>query len=92
VKNVGKFILTIAVIFGIKFYNKASAQTEGKDHLFALCEKDQYCLDVVEGSYDYCFEKNYSLGGRRNGGSLDQNKFLQCLNNEAETQIFTIIK
>ena len=89
-KRIGLGVVSIIVVVGFKFWNKAESHDSIKDQLIELCSGDSDCVLAVEQNFDRCFEHNYSIGGRRRSGSLNENSFLNCFNTIAGKQYFFI--
>ena len=89
-KKFGTFVLVAAIILGIRVYKQISTHTEVKEKIISLCEGDIVCQHVVEKNFEECFDKNYSKGGRRRSGSLNQENFLRCINTKTKEPLFSI--
>ena len=83
-------LLAVAVIFGMKFWNKQSTYKETKAKLVALCEGDATCASSVDRDFDACFESAYSMGGKRQGGKLGADSLVQCLNSKSGEKYFAV--
>ena len=87
-KKVGGIALIIFVVMSIKLWNKSEEKEEFREHLLNLCHQDSDCIEVIGAYYETCFDKTYSLGGRRRSGSLNSEKFIACLNEESGSEFF----
>jgi hypothetical protein len=83
-------ILIIAVVVGLKFYNRSSSHDEAKARLLEVCEGDAGCIKAVEQHYERCFEASYKMGGRRQSSKFDLNKLVGCLNDASGETYFEV--
>lgn len=91
-ENLVKFggaLLILAVFFGLKFYNKMSAENDVKDQLVSLCAETPDCMKAVDTYYKSCFEKSYSIGGRRRSGGIKADKLVDCINQSSGVNYFS---
>jgi hypothetical protein len=82
-------VLAVALVIGMKFFNKSSDSSEVKAHLVKLCEGDSACVKAVETHFDGCFESSYKMGGRRTAARLEADQLVQCLNRKAGEPYFS---
>ena len=85
-------LLGVALIFGLKFFNKSSDSKAVKARLVALCESDARCVQSVDAHFESCFESAYKLGGRRKASHLETNQLVECLNSRAGQSYFASAK
>jgi hypothetical protein len=85
-------LLGVALIFGLKFFNKSSDSKAVKARLIELCELDKRCVQSVEAHFESCFESAYKLGGRRKSSHLEADQMVQCLNRRAGQSYFASAK
>jgi hypothetical protein len=85
-------LLGVALLFGMKFFNKSSDSKAVKARLVALCESDTRCVQSVEAHFESCFESAYKLGGRRKSSKLETGELVQCLNGRAGESYFASAK
>ena len=83
-------LVGVALVLGIKLYNKSSAATEVKAHLVQLCQGDSACLASVDQHFDFCFERAYKMGGRHQASSLEPSELVQCLNGRSRKSYFAV--
>ena len=88
-RKLGGIVLVVAVIIGMKMYNKQSTSKEVKAELVKLCEGDQKCVAAVETHFEGCFDSSYSIGGRRRSGKLDSDQLVACVNQRAGVEYFS---
>lgn len=82
-RQFGGILIAIGVVVGLKFYNKSSDHDDIRAQLVVLCESDKDCTAAVDQHFDSCFDDNYSLGGKRRSGGLNQEAFLSCFNTKS---------
>jgi hypothetical protein len=85
-------LLGVALLFGVKFFNKSSDSRAVKARLLELCESDTRCVQSVEAHFDACFESSYKLGGRRKASHLEAGQMVQCLNSRSGQSYFASAK
>ena len=85
-------VLGIAIIVGLKFYNKSSDGKAVKAQLLEVCEGDAKCVQSVQAHFDACFESAYKMGGRRRASHLEAEQLVQCLNTRAGQPYFASAK
>ena len=85
-------LLGIAILLGVKFFNKSSDSKAVKAHLVSMCEGEAKCVQSVEAHFDTCFDANYRLGGRRQASHLETKELVQCLNSRAGHSYFASAK
>jgi hypothetical protein len=85
-------ILGVAILFGVKFFNKSSDGKAVKAQLVALCEGDAKCTQSVEAHFDACFDSAYKLGGRRRSSHVESGQLVECLNSRAGRPYFASAK
>lgn len=81
-------LLGVAILFGVKFFNKSSDSKAVKAHVVSLCDGEKKCVQSVEAHFQACFDATYKLGGRRNASHLDTGELAQCLNSRAGQSYF----
>jgi hypothetical protein len=81
-------LLVVAVVLGMKFYNKSSANKEVKAHLMTVCESDAGCRSAVEAHFEACFDSAYKMGGRRRSSRLESEQLVSCINSRAGKPYF----
>lgn len=91
-KKVGIGLLGVALLFGMRFFNKSSDSKAVKARLVALCESDTRCVQSVDAHFESCFEAAYRLGGRRQSSHLETGALVQCLNSRAGQSYFASAK
>ena len=91
-KRVAGVVVGVALILGLKFYNKNAAAHDVKARLVELCDKDSACVTAVDRNFDACFEEAYKMGGRRSSSRLDSDKLVQCVNSRSGEEYFTSSK
>lgn len=91
-KRVAVGLLGVALLFGMKFFNKSSDSRAVKARLVALCESDARCVQSVEAHFESCFEAAYKLGGRRKSSHLESGELVRCLNSRAGESYFASAK
>jgi hypothetical protein len=91
-KRVGVGLLGIALLFGMKFFNKSSDSKAVRARLVELCEGDTRCVQSVQAHFESCFDAAYKLGGRRQASHLETNELVQCLNSRAGRSYFASAK
>ena len=89
-KRLAGAVIAIAVVLGMKFYNKHSSHEEVKKRLVQLCEGDAPCLQTVEQHFDACFEQSYRMGGRRTSSTLKSEEMVKCLNEKGGVEYFEV--
>jgi hypothetical protein len=85
-------LLGVALLFGVKFFNKSSDSRAIKARLVELCESDKRCVQSVEAHFEACFESSYKLGGRRKASHLEADELVQCLNRRSGQPYFASAK
>jgi hypothetical protein len=85
-------LLGVALLFGLKFFNKSSDGKEVKARLVELCEGDTRCLQSVEAHFETCFDAAYKMGGRRKASHLEAGELVQCMNRESGRSWFAASK
>jgi hypothetical protein len=75
--------LTLAIVFGIRAYNKQSSASEVKTRLLALCEGDSGCASSVESHFDACFDSSYTLTSRNPDAQKIARSLVTCLNQKS---------
>jgi hypothetical protein len=81
-------LLTIAVIFGMRAYNKHSAAAEVKTKLVGLCSGDQACTASVDANFDACFENAYGIASRKEDAQKVAQSLVSCLNQKSGEEYF----
>jgi hypothetical protein len=81
-------LVTIALIFGIRHYNKHSAAKEVKTKLVSLCAGDAECIASVEANFDACFEDAFSIASRREDAQRVAQSLVSCLNKRSGEEYF----
>jgi hypothetical protein len=78
--------LIVAVVLGIKFYNKIQASDQVRQQARALIaqfpeysESKEYYDSAFERLHGKAFDQSYSMGGRRTASKFDENKYLTVL-------------
>jgi hypothetical protein len=85
-------LLGVALLFGLKFFNKSSDSKAVKARLVELCEADTRCLQSVEAHFEACFDSAYKMGGRRKSSHLEAEQLVQCMNARAGRSYFASSK
>jgi hypothetical protein len=85
-------LLGVALLLGVKFFNKSSDSRSVKAHVLELCEGDKRCLQSVQAHFDACFDSSYKMGGRRRASHLETGALVQCLNSRAGQSYFVSSK
>ena len=91
-KRVAGVLIGVALVFGLKFYNKNTAAHEVKARLVELCEQDSSCVAAVDQNFDACFEQAYKMGGRRKSSHLESEQLVQCVNGRSRKAYFSVSK
>ncbi len=73
-------VIGAAIFFGFKFYRKNQYAQEMKATIANLCGDNQDCLEDLDLYFKTCFDRNYSIGGKRRGASFKTNRFVTCFN------------
>ena len=81
-------LLTVAVMFGMRAYNKHSAAADVKTKLVSLCSGDEACIASVETHFDACFENAYAIASRKDDGQRVAQSLVSCLNQKAGEEYF----
>ena len=81
-------LMTIAVIFGMRAYNKHEAASEVKAKLTSLCGGDQPCIASVETNFDGCFESAYGVATSKDDGQKVAQSLVSCLNQKSGEEYF----
>jgi hypothetical protein len=81
-------VLLIGLGVGFKAMGKANAAKDVKAKLMAICADEQDCKGAVNAHFDACFDKHYSMGGRRQSSRLNGEEFTRCMNQKAGTDYF----
>lgn len=89
VRAIGGIAIAVGLVVGWKFYSKVSTAAQVRATLQSVCGEDSQCTSAVEKHFQSCFDANYSLGGRRQAGSLNGDKFTDCLREQAGAPVFT---
>jgi hypothetical protein len=89
-KRLAGALLAVVAVFGMKFYNKASAHDDVKARLVQLCEGDSECQADVDKHYDACFDSSYKMGGRRQSSKLDVDALVKCVNARSGVPYFAV--
>jgi hypothetical protein len=82
-------LLTIALVFGVRVYNKHSAAKEVKTKLTTLCEGDSSCIASVDANFDTCFEDAYSMAEKKSTEQQAAQALVTCLNTRSDEPYFT---
>jgi hypothetical protein len=82
-------LLTIALVFGVRFYNKQSAAKEVKARLTTLCEGDSSCVASVDANFDACFDEAYSMAQKKQNEQQVAQSLVTCLNMRSDEPYFT---
>ena len=77
IKKIASTILTLGVIFGLKFYSKGSTHDELKTAMLQSCGGSKGCIDLLESRFETCFDSSYSMGRRDSG--LHEAEFNRCI-------------
>ena len=85
-------VLGVAILVGLKFYNKSSDGRAVKAKLVELCEGDVKCTQSVQAHFDSCFESAYKMGGRRRASHLEAEQLVECLNSRSGQPYFASAK
>ena len=85
-------LLGVALLFGLKFFNKSSDSKAVKARLVELCEADKRCVQSVEAHFEACFDAAYKLGGKRKASHLEAGEMVQCLNSRSGHSYFASAK
>jgi hypothetical protein len=91
-KRVAGAVIGVALVLGLKFYNKNAAAHDVKARLVELCEQDSACVAAVDRSFDACFEQAYKMGGRRQSSRLESDQLVKCVNDRAGQAYFAVSK
>lgn len=81
-------LMTIAVIFGVRAYNKHAAAAEVKTKLVSLCSGDQACIASVETNFDACFENAYGVASSKDDAQRVAQSLVSCLNQKSGEEYF----
>lgn len=87
-KGVG-VVVAIVLAVGFKFWDKSRQSEEYKTQMVQLCAGDAACITAVGQHFDDCFDSSYSMGGRRQSGSLNAQAMAACVNQRSGQQLFT---
>jgi hypothetical protein len=91
VRRIGGSVFGIALVLGLKFYNKGATHDEVRAQLLDVCGKrDKPCVSAVKKHFDACFADNYDIGTSRNAGHLNEDAFLRCFNERSGTPVFAL--
>lgn len=85
-------LVGVAVLIGMKFYNKSSSHDEVRARLVELCAGDASCGRAVEQHFESCFDASYKLGGRRQSSHLEAEQLVSCINSRSGKEHFTFDK
>lgn len=85
-------LLTLAIVFGIRVYNKQQAASEIRVRLVALCEGESACAHSVETHFDTCFDDAYTLGSRSQDAQKIARTLVTCLNEKSGQGYFVAAK
>jgi hypothetical protein len=91
-KRLAGALVGVALVFGLKFYNKSTTAHDVKARLVELCEQDSACIASVDQSFDSCFEQSYKMGGRRQSAHLESQQLIQCVNGRSGKAYFAVSK
>ena len=91
-KRVAAVLIGVALVLGLKFYNKNAAAHDVKARLVELCEQDSACVAAVDQNFDACFEQAYKMGGRRKSSHLESERLVQCVNGRSGQAYFAVSK
>lgn len=91
-KRVLGAVVSIALILGLKFYNKNAAAHDVKARLVEICEQDSACVTAVDRHLEACFEQAYKMGGRRRSSRLESEQLVQCINTRSGEPYFSVSK
>jgi hypothetical protein len=81
-------LLTLALVFGVRFYNKYSAAKDVKTRLTSLCEGDSACIASVDAHFDECFDHAYSVAEKKQGEQQVAQALVTCLNTRSDEPYF----
>ena len=76
-------LLTVAVMFGMRAYNKHSAAADVKTKLVSLCSGDEACIASVETNFDACLENAYGIASRKDDAQRVAQSLASCLNQKS---------
>jgi hypothetical protein len=91
-KRVAVGVLGVAILFGLKFFNRSSDGKAVKAQLIELCEGDVKCAQSVQAHFDACFDSAYKMGGRRRASHLEAEQLVECLNSRSGQPYFASAK
>jgi hypothetical protein len=81
-------LMTLAVIFGMRAYNKHEAASEVQAKLKGLCNGDQACVTSVETNFDACFENAYGIASGKDDAQKIAQSLVSCLNQKSGEEYF----
>jgi hypothetical protein len=81
-------LMTIAVIFGMRAYNKHEAAAEVKAKLTSLCSGDQERVASVETNFEACFENAYGIANSKDDAQKVAQSLVSCLNQKSGEEYF----
>jgi hypothetical protein len=84
-KAVG-IVITIVILLGLKFHNRSSDQNVILDDMKSLIAKLQisakdtaYLNGILDREHSKAFDAAYTMGGRRRGATLDDDKYIEAI-------------
>jgi hypothetical protein len=85
-RNVVGFVLLIAVVVGVKMWNRGDqsgdVRAEMMPHIQSMPEyaaNAAYLDECFDRAHSHAFSESYSLGGRRRAAKLDYDKYMDVL-------------
>ena len=88
-RRLGIGLATVALLLGLKFYNKSKGSTELRTRLTEICANDTGCRQAVQAHFEACFESAYKMGGRHQSSRLATDQLVKCINDRAGKEYFT---
>jgi hypothetical protein len=85
-------IAVIGVVMGSKFMAKADQAKKLEAKLTEICAGEKECLAAVSTHFQGCFDSAYDLGSRYRSGSVNPEKFTNCINTKSGAEFFSYEK
>lgn len=85
-KNLVGIFIAVAVVVGLKFYNKNDDSQTVRNEMSQVVQQlpeyqndSEYIDSIFDTAHEFAFEQSYKMGGRRQASELDSKRYLAYL-------------
>ena len=81
-------LMTLAMLVGMRAYNKHEVTSDLKARLTSLCSGDASCLASIATNFDGCFENAYGVARSKDDGQRVAQSLVSCLSQKSGEEYF----